>query len=142
MPQRHTDLAQSLGGGHFKLSDKLRLCPSAPRLCLFYSLSFVSDNGFLKPCLCSRCFLEVYALESPLQRFLVKSMFSTLFNIIPIVQTWVQCYNALFFNVSCGSHYHVCPLSESALAPSFPRFSGLGLATFLFPEVSACFQQY
>lgn len=30
MPQRHTDLAQSLGGGHFKLSDKLRLCPSAP----------------------------------------------------------------------------------------------------------------
>lgn len=38
--------------------------PQLPRLCLFYSLSFVSDNGFLKPCLCSRCLLEVYALES------------------------------------------------------------------------------
>lgn len=74
--------------------------------------------------------------------FLWNQRFSTLFNIIPIVQTWVRCYIALFFNVSSGSHYPICPLSESALAPSLPRFSGLGLATFLCPEVSACFQQY
>ena len=78
-PQRPTDLAQSLGGDTSNSVTSSDSAPQLPRLCLFYSLSFVSDSGFLKPCLCSGGFLDVYALESRLQRFLVKSTF---FNIV------------------------------------------------------------
>ena len=75
MPQRPADLALSLGG-HFKLSDKVWNLPLGSLASVsFTHCLFVSDDGFLKTCLCSRGFLEVYVLESHLQRFPVKSTF-------------------------------------------------------------------
>lgn len=101
----------------------------------------MSDNGFLKPCLCSRDFLEVYALESRLEISCEINVFQhclTLFRLCTLGHGVT-----MHFSLMCPvGHTVKSALSESALAPSFPRFSGLELATFLCPEVSACFQQY
>lgn len=78
LPQRPTDLLLSLEG-HFKLCDKPGNLPLGFLAYVSFShCLFLSDDGFLKACLCSRGFLKVSILESHLQRFLMSSTFSTI----------------------------------------------------------------
>lgn len=66
MPQRPTDLLLSLEG-HFKLCDKPWNLPLGFLAYVSFShCLFLSDDGFLKACLCSRGCLEMSILESHL----------------------------------------------------------------------------
>ena len=133
-PQRPTDLAQSLGGGHFKLSDKLWLCPSAP-----------SPLSLLLTVFCVRQWLSqaLPLLRGLSWRLCLRVTFTEISCEINIFQHCLTLFRLCKGGYGVTMYFSLtCPVGHTINVCRFPRFSSSGLATFLCPEVSACFQRY
>lgn len=115
------------GGGHFKLSDKLWTLPLSSLASVSFTHCLLCQTmAFSSLAFAQGAFLRFMPQSHVYRDFLWNQHFSALFNIIPVVQTWVRCYNVLFFNVSCGSHYQRLPSEWIGSCPQFSQIFWLG----------------